>query len=280
MPTLSYTLFGVAASSTVRTWFCVPTALALACCSLRGPAASISGPRCPEGMASPGPFCIDRWEDYVVELDARGRERPHSPYEAVAGLTIRAKTARGMIPQGYISQVQARQACERAGKRLCNEAEFRTACRGPSPGDLYPYGGQKRIPGFCNEGKGSMVALLHSGDPSRWTFANFNDPRLNQLDGGLAPTGSYPHCQSPSGVWDCVGNLHEWGADPPDANGHGRFRGGFYGDAELNGRGCLYVTSAHESTYHDYSTGFRCCADLEAAADARSLDGGQDSAAR
>ncbi|HEX7604025.1 MAG TPA: hypothetical protein VF316_20550, partial [Polyangiaceae bacterium] len=61
---------------------------------------------------------------------------------------------------------------------------------------------------------------------------------------------------------DCVGNLHEWGADPPDVNGHGRFRGGFYGDAEFNGHGCLYVTSAHEVAYHDYSTGFRCCADL------------------
>ena len=34
-----------------------------------------------------------------------------------------------------------------------------------------------------------------------------------------------------------------------------------YGDAEQNGPGCHYVTSAHEITYHDYSTGFRCCAD-------------------
>ena len=42
---------------------------------------------------------------------------------------------------------------------------------------------------------------------------------------------------------------------------HGRFRGGWYGDAENNGPGCTYVTSAHEPTYHDYSTGFRCCAD-------------------
>jgi formylglycine-generating enzyme len=213
-------------------------------------------------MASPGDFCIDRWEDHVVELDADGGEHPHSPYEAVEGLIVRAKTAPATIPQGYISKVQASQACEMAGKRLCKAAEFRLACRGPGPDALYPYGGQQRIPGYCNEGKGSMVALLYGSDPSRWTFANFNDPRLNQLPGGLAPTGSYAHCQSPAGVWDCVGNLHEWGADTADGSGHGRFRGGFYGDAELNGRGCLYVTSAHVPTYHDYSTGFRCCADL------------------
>ena len=48
-------------------------------------------------------------------------------------------------------------------------------------------------------------------------------------------------------------------SDAPDVKGHGRFRGGFYGDAEINGPGCLYVTSAHDPTYHDYSTGFRCC---------------------
>jgi len=212
-------------------------------------------------MASPGDFCVDRWEDYVVELDARGGEHPHSPYEPVEGLVVRARTAAGLVPQGYISQVQARRACENAGKRLCTAIEFRTACRGSSADALYPYGGRRRVAGYCNEGKGSMVPLLYGADPSRWTYAAFNDPRLNQLPGGLAPTGSYPHCESQAGVWDCVGNLHEWGSDVPDATGHSRFRGGFYGDAEANGPGCLYVTSAHEPTYHDYSTGFRCCAD-------------------
>ena len=105
------------------------------------------------------------------------------------------------------------------------------------------------------------LAKLYGNDPSQWTYADFNDPRLNQLPGTLAKTGDYTRCVSPYGLYDCVGNLHEWGSDPADAKGHGRFRGGFYGDAEVNGHGCLYVTSAHELAYHDYSTGFRCCAD-------------------
>jgi len=218
-------------------------------------------PRCAEGMALVGDFCIDRWEDYVVELDPQGQEHPHSPYDTVDGLTVRARTAPHVVPQGYISQVQAADACENAGKRLCTATEFRTACSGADPDNWYPYGGQTHVPGYCNEGKGSMMPVFYGNDPANWTFADFNDPRLDQVDGGLAPTASYPHCESPSGVFDLVGNLHEWGADPPDANGRGRFRGGFYGDAELNGHGCLYVTSAHEPTYHDYSTGFRCCAD-------------------
>ncbi len=196
----------------------------------------------------------------MVEVDGSGAEHPHSPYLEVTGLDVRAVTAPGVIPQAYISQVQAAQACDRAGKRLCTGEEFVLACRGTRGSDLYPYGGQARVPGRCNEGKGSAMPLLYGPDPARWTYEAFNDPMLNEL-GGLAPTGSYPACRSPFGVWDCTGNLHEWTAEPPDRRGHARFRGGFYGDAEMNGHGCLYVTSAHEPTYHDYSTGFRCCQD-------------------
>jgi hypothetical protein len=220
-----------------------------------------AGP-CPTGMAQVGSICIDRWEAYVVELDDAGAEHPHSPYDVVDGLSVRAKTRGGVVPQGYISQLQATQACAAAGKRLCSGGEFRQACEGPDAGNLYPYGGQTRIPGDCNADKGSPVPILFGSDAASWTYADFNDPRLNQVDGGLAPTGSYPHCESPYGIFDCVGNLHEWGSDPADSNGHGRFRGGFYGDATYNGPGCLYVTSAHELAYHDYSTGFRCCADV------------------
>jgi hypothetical protein len=230
-----------------------------------GPSPDASGP-CPALMAyvplgADGGVCVDRYEAYVVEIDATGAEQPHSPYLVVAGLTIRAKVAPNVTPQGYISQVQAAQACQNAGKRLCNATEFANACRGANPVNWYPYGGETKKPGYCNEGKGSSMARFFGTDPNQWTYAEFNDPRLNQWDGGLANGGAYYRCVSPYGIYDCVGNLHEWGSDPADSKGHGRFRGGFYGDAEINGHGCLYVTSAHELTYHDYSTGFRCCAD-------------------
>jgi formylglycine-generating enzyme len=210
-------------------------------------------------------LCVDRYEAHVVEVDDAGTERPHSPYDVVDGLRVRAKVAADVVPQGYISQVQAAAACAESSKRLCTAAEFARACRGPGAGSYYPYGGKTKIAGACNEGKGSFVPKLFGPDAQAWTYEDFNDPRLNQIDGGLARTGAYASCVSPAGVHDCVGNLHEWGADPADTSGHGRFRGGFYGDAEINGPGCLYVTSAHELTYHDYSTGFRCCADATAA---------------
>lgn len=220
---------------------------------------AVDGGRCPPEMVQISTFCVDRFEAHVVELDQQGAEHAHSPFDVVDNLTVRAKSAGGVYPQGYISQLQATQACQNAGKRLCNANEFALACRGDNAANYYPYGGTTRVPGYCNEGKGSSVARFYGTDPNQWTYAEFNAPILNQWDGGLAPTGSYPHCVSPYGVYDCVGNLHEWGDDAADANGHGRFRGGFYGDAEINGHGCRYVTSAHELSYHDYSTGFRCC---------------------
>jgi formylglycine-generating enzyme required for sulfatase activity len=84
-----------------------------------------------------------------------------------------------------------------------------------------------------------------------------NDPQLNQLPGTLAKTGEYGSCVNGYGIHDMVGNLHEW-VDDPD----GTFLGGYYQDTHLNGDGCQYRTMAHAAWYHDYSTGFRCCADV------------------
>jgi formylglycine-generating enzyme required for sulfatase activity len=213
-------------------------------------------------MVLAGAVCMDRYEAYVVEVGEDGSEKPHSPYDVLGKGHFRAKNAEGHVPQAYISQLQSKAACEEADKRLCAEEEFTFACSGgdPSAND-YPYGGHEHKDGYCNEGKGSQMVRFFGNDPKGWSYADFNDPRLNQVAGGLAKSGAYPRCVSSFGVHDCVGNLHEWGADPPDGMGTGRFRGGFYGDAEVNGHGCKYVTRAHGPGYHDYSTGFRCCKD-------------------
>jgi hypothetical protein len=223
-----------------------------------------SAPRasCPAEMAKVDGFCVDKWEAHVVELDASGGEHAHSPYEVLGGKRVRAKSAPGVVPQGYVSQVEAREACSAAGKRLCAQNEFVRACRGPGDA-FYPYGGREHQRGVCNEGKFSAVTIVFGPNATNWSYENFNDPRLNRLAGGLAPTGAFDHCVSPEGVFDMVGNLHEWVESARDQHGHVRFRGGSYGDAELNGPGCMYVTSAHEPEYHDYSTGFRCCRDAD-----------------
>jgi formylglycine-generating enzyme required for sulfatase activity len=91
-----------------------------------------------------------------------------------------------------------------------------------------------------------------------WGFGgNMIDPRLNQLEGTLTRSGERTGCTNEYGVFDMVGNLHEWVM----SSGRPTFRGGYYQDTHINGDGCAYHTTAHAAAYHDYSTGFRCCAD-------------------
>ncbi len=132
-----------------------------------------------------------------------------------------------------------------------------TACRGKKP-TRYPYGDDHKD-GYCNDSGVSSFNKYYGGGnaetpPDAYTWANMNDPRLNQLEGTLAPTGGFRKCKNGFDVYDMVGNLHEWTA----ARG-GTFRGGYYLDTHINGDGCEYRTTAHAAKYHDYSTGFRCC---------------------
>jgi len=213
--------------------------------------------RCPADMVAVGLVCVDRYEAYVVEVMSGGRTRAHSPYEPVAGLAVRAMNAKGRVPQGYISRDEAELACSAAGKRLCTDDEWLRACKGKGV-TSWPYG-RERVPGRCNDRGTSSFNLLFGKDgeapaQSEYTFDHLNDPRLNQSKGTLARSGAHARCKTSDGVFDMVGNLHEWTADP-----NGTFRGGYYLDVEINGRGCDYRTTAHHDKYHDYSTGFRCC---------------------
>jgi hypothetical protein len=88
-------------------------------------------------------------------------------------------------------------------------------------------------------------------------FSHLDNACLNQLPDSLDPSGARFGCETDEGAFDMMGNLHEWTDNPA-----GSFRGGYYVDTVKNGPGCLYVTTAHDISYWDYSTGFRCCADL------------------
>src|SRR5205823_1325318 len=73
---------------------------------------------------------------------------------------LRAVPARGVFPQGYISNEQAAAACAASGKRLCTFDEWTSACRGrPAHDYVYPYGEEYEA-GACNEGHESPIVLL------------------------------------------------------------------------------------------------------------------------
>lgn len=215
---------------------------------------------CPVGMADiGGKFCVDRYEAALVEVTERG-DAPWSPFESpVAGRKYKAVVKQGGLPQAYISANQAAGACSAAGKRLCRLSEWVGACKGPDS-SKYPYGANYE-PLTCNEHAkdkafvGPLQRLF--GAKLKMDWAHMNDPRLNQLPDTVAPSGRFARCTNPFGVFDMVGNLHEWVADRRGSNG--LFKGGYFNEAEINGPGCEYTTSAHAPDYHDYSTGFRCC---------------------
>lgn len=226
------------------------------------PASEVSSAeaRCPVGMALVDDrFCIDRWEATILVRDGSS-EQAHSSFEPVDDVSspYRAVTAPGVVPQGYVSGTQAEQACRASGKRLCTASEWERACRGPS-GHQFPYGASREAR-TCNDDVRPthpvVEAARRMGVPAEQTWTTgMNLPLVNQLPGGLAATGERYACTTPEGVFDMVGNLHEWIADSD-----GTFRGGFYMDTSQNGEGCAYQTTAHDVGYHDYSTGFRCCA--------------------
>jgi hypothetical protein len=223
-----------------------------------------SGP-CPSGMVwvtmddpAAHSFCIDKWEASTVEL--RGRDEvSHAPFEPVTNLKVKAVARAGVVPQGYISKNEAEAACKAAKKRLCTGDEWLFACRGKKP-TTFPYGDERKD-GYCNDSGRAPIQSLYPelGDGVYSSREALNDPRINKAANTVAPTGQFSKCKNAFGVYDMVGNLHEWTADVTGTRGV--FRGGYYQDTNQNGVGCKYKTVAHDVSYHDYSTGFRCCSD-------------------
>lgn len=251
--------------------------------------ASAREPACPPEMAHVQTFCIDRWEVMTVD-NASGQPLspyypPHAarlkrtyrlwqlerlrvgdtaarafplppipPIERTGRFQLKAVSRPGVVPQGYLSHALAKRACENAGKRLCSETEWVTACRGAA-GRKYPYGDQFDLEA-CN-----VYRFIHPAHVLHGvSFAGHTDPRLNlvverDVDPLLRFTGATPRCQSAwqdEVIYDMVGNLDEWIDDPA-----GTFVGGFY--ARSTREGCEAKITSHSAEYYDYSLGTRCC---------------------
>jgi hypothetical protein len=228
---------------------CDPSVVALPNAHRTHEAPGVGG--CPAGMIPVASFCIDRYEASLVRMDDGSS---WSPYDNPGTTSVIAVSVAGAVPQGYIDGIQAGDACTNAGKRLCADAEWLRACQGPS-GNTYPYG-NTRMTGVCNDHRDLHPAYEYFGTTDPSVFSMIDNACINQLPETVDPAGDNAGCVTAEGAFDMMGNLHEWTADP-----NGTFRGGYYVDTVENGNGCLYVTTAHDTSHWDYSTGFRCCAD-------------------
>jgi protein-disulfide isomerase len=161
----------------------------------------------------------------------------------------RATTARHAVPGTRVSWFRARDACTSAGKRLCTEEEWISACQGAPAADddgagqfaddliegtAYPYGDDYEA-GRCWSD--------HAGDaPSEWRPVY---------------TGEMPGCVTPGRVYDLTGNVEEWvGGSPEQAV----LLGGAFDTTEDHAR-CYRRNDIFGAGYASLRTGFRCCSD-------------------
>jgi formylglycine-generating enzyme len=202
-------------------------------------------------MIAVSTFCVDQFEASLVRV-ADGST--WCPFDNPGTTPVRAISVANAVPQAYIDEVEAAAACTNAGKRLCTDSEWLRACQGPSD-TTYPYGNTHQ-PGTCNDARAEHPAVEYFGTTDPYIYTELDNSCLDQLPETVDRTGSLTSCVTAEGAFDMMGNLNEWTNDPA-----GSFRGGYYVDTVLNGPGCTYVTTAHDTQYWDFGTGFRCCAD-------------------
>jgi len=259
-------------------------------------AASMPPARCPSDMVFvPPSLCVDRFEATLIDetsgrflssdypaspnllasvlgdfatkrermgdIFARSMPLPHvSSWQRTTTPAASATSQMGVRPNGYVTGLQAKSACETSKKRLCKLDEWKQACRGEAD-TIFPYG-TTYSKGTCNVNVPSHPGAMLHDNASVFHL----DPRLNRVEDEAAPgvtllrlTGESTACKSRWGsdaIMDMVGNLDEW----VDEKG-GAFAGGFYARATTNG--CESLITAHPSGYSDYSTGVRCCRDAD-----------------
>jgi formylglycine-generating enzyme required for sulfatase activity len=144
----------------------------------------------------------------------------------------------GQLPRVDVSWEEAQQLCAARSQRLCTEAEWELAARGPDNFD-YSYGNQFE-PRRCNAPWPDGKRWIRSGDTTQ--------------------SGHFAGCQSPAGVSDMVGNVWEWTDGWYDQQAGWRVvRGGSWfhnvNFARSDGRFGLHLTS----NYRLDLIGFRCC---------------------
>lgn len=190
-----------------------------------------------EGRPTALDYCIDRYE-----------------YPNIAG----AK------PVVMVSYHDAKLACAREGKRLCEGDEWIFACEGAR---TLPYPtGLGREPGTCNIDR-------RPRRPNERALATPSEVSVEvaRLDQRM-PSGSLEGCVSSVGAFDMSGNVAEWvhnrEANPDEGISVTAIAGGHYARVPAT---CRLLDTDHDGSFADHRTGFRCCSDRRDGRAARRL---------
>ncbi|MCP4501402.1 MAG: SUMF1/EgtB/PvdO family nonheme iron enzyme [Deltaproteobacteria bacterium] len=138
-------------------------------------------------------------------------------------------------PSTGVNWTQAFSACKRKGKRLCTEAEWEKACKGPT-NRRFPYG-NKYKPGKCNTD-------------------------VDGEAGSLAAAKAFKKCRSKFGVYALAGNAEEWVSDSFRPGAPSKVaKGGAVNRPDWASRCAARRGLSKRSSKK--TLGFRCCADAQ-----------------
>jgi formylglycine-generating enzyme required for sulfatase activity len=147
------------------------------------------------------------------------------------------------LPDNRQSLLDATQACQSTGKRLCRDDEWTFACEGEAM-QPYPYGFALND-SACGTGRTDLM-------DSRGKLSDHRRVR-----------GSLERCASPFGVRDLAGNLEEHVVRaelPADVRRLPReqsvLKGAWWQPGDHR---CRAGQTAHDQFYKGTETGFRCC---------------------
>lgn len=151
------------------------------------------------------------------------------------------KSGNPVKPVGRVTYDQAAETCTRVGKRLCTEAEWEKACKGPE-NYIYSYGD------------------------------TFDETKCGKTIDEAYNIGDRTGCISGYGAADLSGGLREWTSTPAGTKGNRRVvKGGFRANHQ---RGSRCAFSLYEAVgYADGTLSFRCCMDVNAAPGPASTEG-------
>lgn len=145
---------------------------------------------------------------------------------------------------GDMSWQQCSQICNDRTKRLCEEDEWTFSCMGEEM-QPYPYGYSFNHT-ICNI---EREPLLCNG----------------KVCDHREPISAFKQCVSPFGVHNMIGNVDEWISVPrynhskiPGATMRSALKGGHFAGGRHR---CSVKTTDHDETFHQISTGCRCCSD-------------------
>ncbi|HMJ14383.1 MAG TPA: SUMF1/EgtB/PvdO family nonheme iron enzyme, partial [Polyangiaceae bacterium] len=161
---------------------------------------------------------------------------------------------KGEKPLVLVQWTEAKHACERIGKRLCDESEWLFACEGE---EMLPH-----VYGYSRDATKCQIDRPYRRREKalKRYDACMKDPECKRLFDKIdqrEPAGTFDQCISPFGAYDMNGGVNEWVHVPerkyPLRSG---LKGGWWGPVRNR---CRPTVLFHKEDDWGYEAGFRCC---------------------